>query len=266
MAELRDRFSWLDGVAVPDVWDRVERRGPQPPMTFPTPPSRRIGAIAVALVVLLVAGYLVARAFRPEAVPASPIDEGTIVFTATASDDVTVAVMGSSGVKWVVPTGMVGQIWLTEPEISPDGGWVTAGTILRERTDVSSAVVLVPSGGGTLRVPPGPNFIRATQFVEVGSPSWSPHGRRIAFDAVDDGVWLGLAFAPTKRAAVRSLVHVVEAEDARFGPGFVSAGEPTWSPVDPAIAVSVAIDRPLPTPIRRRSGSCPPRKAALSGG
>ncbi len=75
MTDLRERFEQLDQVGVPDVWNRAERIGARPPMTFPTPPSRRVASGIVALVVVAVAGYLVVRAFRPELVPVSPIDE-----------------------------------------------------------------------------------------------------------------------------------------------------------------------------------------------
>ena len=59
MGDLRERFRGLDDATVSDVWRRVEARGPQPPMTFPTPPSRRVGAAVLTFVLIVVVTGLI---------------------------------------------------------------------------------------------------------------------------------------------------------------------------------------------------------------
>lgn len=247
MADLRDRFSWLDGVAVPDVWDRVERRGPQPPMNFPPSPSRRIAAIAVALIVIVLAGSLLTRAFRRESVPATPITEGAIVYATTTPDRTVVNALSPSGTAAIVPTGGLAEsVWLREPTTSPDGSWIASAAVSRDDPAISSVALIDPTGGRVTSADAA-EIVQATYFRPVGSPEWSPDGVSLAFDAVDEGVWIGPAFPGMREGVdVRSLVQVVEPEDARFGAVKVSAGEPTWSPADPAIAVSVAIDPAAP--------------------
>jgi Tol biopolymer transport system component len=72
MSDLRERFRALDDLDVPDVMSRARRIGIKRPEPDATPPLRRIGALAFAAVVAIVAAFLIARALNEPTQPADP--------------------------------------------------------------------------------------------------------------------------------------------------------------------------------------------------
>lgn len=129
-----------------------------------------------------------------------PKDLGTLLFECEISDRITSL-----------------HPWQSRMSISPGGLLAFPGT-----TGMIEAIQIYDLHGGELRQP-----IRMPQFTQIGSVSWSPDGRRLAFSAMDSSGRNDLYVLDVVTDSLRALTD-----------DFCDDRDPAWSPDGTAIAFS----------------------------
>ena len=120
------------------------------------------------------------------------------------------------GAKGGAPTRLLRVRGASEPAWSPDGKWIAFS---KELPDLSTAIYIVPANGGQARrlaPPPLPKSDPRWSIAAVSEehPTWSPDGRRIAYEA-EEAIFVMNADGSNRKRVT----------DGREG-----SYEPSWSP------------------------------------
>jgi hypothetical protein len=146
MSRAKPDLSPFDRIDTPDLWERITHLQPTPPPDFDKPSDRRIGTIALALGLSIVAlGFLALAFFRSELQPAQPVPSPSGVEPPTPMIEETVQI-GPRGQTTDMVAGF-GRLWISAYGV--DGGAGPDRWAILEVDPASMEVVAtVPIGSG----------------------------------------------------------------------------------------------------------------------
>ena len=195
----------------------------------------------VALLTLALVGSSV-----PAGAGAYPGQNGKIVYI--AGDDVfTVDPDGTDVANLTQTPGLNAE----NAAASPDGKWIAFNVGTSSVLD-NSGLYVMDMGATRIR-----DVLRGRHddFIAVGSPTWSPDGRRIAFEAYDyPGFQNELFVVDADGSDLRKLTNC----------DCVASSYPTWSPVGPEIAIVPCCSQVVTT-VNANTGATAEVFAATSG-